>query len=516
MIYLDQVVTVVAQFTCARKGIGHSSPINRQTTFSNFFRSKMVLRQNLSLKFAQRLVLTPRMRQALYILQLPLLELKRFLQEKMIENPLLEEADDYQGKEELQSEEIIDNILRNEQQTTQEYFDSDNDNTSYGQETQKKHTYKETLARYAPSLQEHLLQQLSLSGATTSEYKTGVFIIGNIDENGYLHSSQEEMQEILGAEVADIQRALKLIQSFDPPGVGAQNLKECLLIQLKQKNKENSLPVKIVNNYLTDLEKKKYDHLARVFKASPEKIEEAVKEIASLEPKPGRPFSSSTNSYIKPDIILQKEKEKYEIILNDEELPTLQISSQYRKLLLDKKVAKNTKRYLKKQLNSGIWLIKAVAQRQSTLTKVARFLIEVQRDFLDKGEKYLAPLTVERIAKSIKRDKSTVSRVIANKYMQTPYGIFALREFLSQGIKLGKGKVISAKNVKAQIEELIKAESPEHPLTDEKIAKILKERKIPIARRTCAKYREQLKILPANLRKRSLPHPPFLEQGRRT
>ena len=464
----------------------------------------MALKQKINLKLAQRLVLTPRMRQALYILQLPLMELKRFLQEKMIENPLLEEAEDYQNKEEVRSEEVIDNILQNEQQTAQEYFDSDNDNTSYGQEIQKRHTYKESLARYAPSLQEHLLQQLSLSSPTPSEYRIGQFIIGNIDENGYLHSSLEEMQEILEAKKIDIQKTLKLIHGFDPAGAGAQNLKECLLIQLEQKNKENSLAAKIINNYLTDLEKKKYNHLARVFKVGPEKIEEAIKEIASLEPKPGRSFSSSTSSYIRPDVFLQKEKEKYEIVLSDEELPTLQISSQYRKLLEDKKVAKNTKRYLKKQLNSAIWLIKAVAQRQSTLLKVARFLVEAQKDFLDKGKRYAAPLTVEKIAKAIKRNKSTVSRVIANKYMQTPFGILALREFLSQGVKLQKGEVISTKNIKAQIEELIRKENPEHPFTDEKIAEILKERKIPIARRTCAKYREQLKILPAGLRKRSL------------
>ncbi len=463
----------------------------------------MALKQKLNLKFGQRLVLTPKMRQALYILQLPLMELKRFLQEKMVENPLLEETDEYQVKDDLQSEELIDNILQNEQ-TTPEFFDSDNDNTSYGQEIQKKHSFKETLARYAPTLQEHLLRQLSLSGCTPSIYNIGVFIIGNIDEKGYLQCNQEEIQEILATDKHQIQEALQLIQSFDPPGVGAQNLKECLLIQLKQKNQQDSLAAKIVCNYLTDLEKKKYEHLARIFKQSPEKIEEAVKEIAALDPKPGGSFSGEAASYIKPDIILQKQKGKYEIILNDEELPTLQISAQYRRLLLDEKVVQNTKLYLKKQLNSAIWLIKALVQRQSTLLKVARFLVENQREFLDKGERYLLPLTVEKIAQAIKRDKSTVSRVIANKYMQTPYGIFALREFLSQGIKLNKGGVISAKNIKLQIEELIKAENPEHPLTDEKVVETLRERQIDIARRTCAKYREQLKILPAGLRKRCL------------
>ncbi len=465
----------------------------------------MVLRQKLNLKFAQRLVLTPKMRQALYILQLPLMELKRFLQEKMIENPLLEVADDYQVKEDLRSEEIIDNILQNEPNLP-EYFDSDNDNTSYSQEIQKKLTFKETLANYPPSLQERLLEQLSLSGPTPSLYKISVFIIGNIDENGYRHCSAQEIHQILQASKLEIRQSLALIQSFDPPGVGAENLKECLLIQLKQRNKQNSLAAKIVTDYLTDLEKKKYDHLARIFKVTPEKIEEAVKEIASLEPKPGRLFASVTNSYIRPDIILQKQQEKYEITLNDEELPTLKISSQYRKLLEDAKVSKNAKNYLKDRLNSAIWLIKAVAQRQSTLLKVARFLVETQKDFLDKGERYFLPLTVEKIAKSIKRDKSTVSRVIANKYMQTPFGIFALREFLSQGIKLKEGKIISTKNIKAQIEDLIKAEDPEHPLTDEKIVEILKAKFIPLARRTCAKYREQLKILPAGLRKRSLTH----------
>lgn len=464
----------------------------------------MTLTQKVNLKLTQRLVLTPKMRQALYILQLPLLELKRFLQEKMIENPLLEEAEDKQEKEQLQSEEVIDNILQNEQLTSPEYFDSDNDNTSYSQELRKKQAFRETLIKYTPSLQEHLLQQLGLSGCTPPVYKNGQFIIGNIDENGYLHTSVQELQETLGAGKADIQKALTLIHSFDPPGIGAQNLKECLLIQLKQKNKEHSLAAKIVENYLTDLQKKKYQHLARIFKVTAEEIEEAVKEIASLEPKPARPFARSNNSYIRPDIILQKQKDKYEIIFNDEDLPTLQISSQYTRLLQDAKVPRNTKRYLKKQLTSAIWLIKAAAQRQSTLLKVTRFLVQTQRDFLDKGERYILPLTVEKIAKAVKRNKSTVSRVIANKYMQTPCGVFALRDFLSQGIELNKGEVLSIRNIKVQIEDLIKGEDARHPLTDEKIAKILKERKIPLARRTCAKYREQLKILPAALRKRSL------------
>ncbi|MBN3038112.1 MAG: RNA polymerase factor sigma-54 [Candidatus Omnitrophica bacterium] len=465
----------------------------------------MAITQKLNLKLSQRLALTPKMRQSLYILQLPLMELKRYLQEKMIENPLLEEIDEeYQIKEELQEEQAIDNLLQNELENA-EYFDNEEDNTSYSQEIQRKKDYRESLAQYAPSLQEHLLQQLSISGCTPQVYNIGQFVIGNIDENGYLHTSLEELREILEVSIYDIQGVLKLIQSFDPPGVAAQSLKECLLIQLRQQNKGKSLAAKIISDYLTDLEKKKYDHLAQIFKVSQAKIEEAVKEIARLEPKPGRPFASSTNSYIKPDIVLQKQKEKYEILINDEELPTLQISAQYKKLLQDKNVSKNTKGYLKEQLNSAIWLIKTVVQRQSTLVKVARYLVKKQKDFLDKGERHMHPLTIEEIAKAVKRDKSTVSRVIANKYMQTPFGVFALRDFLSQGVKAKPGKIISASNIKAQIGDLIKEEDPEHPLTDEKIVAILKkEQNINIARRTCAKYREQLKILPASLRKRSL------------
>ncbi|NQT00051.1 MAG: RNA polymerase sigma-54 factor, partial [Candidatus Omnitrophica bacterium] len=336
----------------------------------------------MNLKFSQRLVLTPKMRQALYILQLPLMELRTFLQEKMVENPLLEESEDYQLKEDLRSEEAIDNILQNEK-LAQEYFDSDNDNTSYGQELQKKQAFKESLATYKPSLQEHLLRQLSLSGCTPEEYKIGQFIIGNVDENGYLHISSEEMQEILAVGKKEIQGALRLVQSFDPPGVAAQNLKECLLIQLKQKHKENSLVAKIVSSYLTDLEKKKYDHLRRAFKVSLEEIETAVQEIARLEPKPGRPFASCNNSYIRPDITLQKQKDKYEVLLNDEELPTLQISAQYKSLLQNGKVGQNAKKYLRQHFNSAIWLIKAVTQRQSTLLKVVRFLVKTQKDFLD-------------------------------------------------------------------------------------------------------------------------------------
>ncbi|MBN2097099.1 MAG: RNA polymerase factor sigma-54 [Candidatus Omnitrophica bacterium] len=455
------------------------------------------------MKLAQRLVLTPNMRQALHILQLPLLELKKYLQEKVVENPLLEESNEEQEKEQTQTDELLDNLLQNQTEAP-EYFDSDNDNTSYGQEQQKKQAYKESLLRYSPSLQEHLIQQLNLSsGLTPAQYQIGQLIIGNVDENGYLDATLEELRETSLAGKAEIKKVLSLIQTFDPPGVGSSSLKECLLIQLKQQNKEHSLSAKILQRYLTDLEKRKYEHLAQLFKVAPNKIEEAVKEIASLEPKPGRPFASFPNSYINPDLFIQKQKGQYEIILNDEELPALQISSRYRKLLEDKKVPKNTKHYLKQQLHSAVWLIKAVAQRQATLLNLVQFLIKEQKEFLEKGTRYLKPLTVEKIARAIKRDKSTVSRVIANKYIQTPSGIIALRDFLSQGVKVKPGKFISSKNIKVQIEELIKNEDIQHPLTDEKIVEILKERQIHLARRTAAKYREQLKILPANLRKNS-------------
>ncbi|MFC1631485.1 RNA polymerase factor sigma-54 [Candidatus Omnitrophota bacterium] len=462
----------------------------------------MAIKQRLNIKMSQRLALTPKMRQALYILQLPLMELKRFMQERMIENPLLEETEDYELKDDLRADEIIENIIERGQDLP-EYFDGDNDNTSYSQEARKKQAFKETLLQYAPSLQEHLLRQLSLMSSGPGEYQIGQFIIGNLDENGYLHTNCDEIQEILNVSAGEIDQALKLIQSFDPSGVGAQNLKECLLIQLKQKNKANSLEAKIVNNFLTDLEKKKYDHLARAFKVSLATVESAVKEIAALEPKPGGAFSNPANLTIKPDVSLQKQKGKYEILLNDEELPTLQISAQYRNLLQDQKIPENTKKYLKQRLNSALWLIKAVSQRQSTLFKVARFLVETQKDFFEKGSRFLKPLTVEQIARAVKRDKSTVSRVLANKYIQTPFGIFALRELLSQGIKSKEGEVISTKNIKAQIEDLIQAEDPQHPLTDEQIVQILKTKNISLARRTCAKYREQLKVLPANLRKKA-------------
>ncbi|MFH1046632.1 MAG: RNA polymerase factor sigma-54 [Candidatus Omnitrophota bacterium] len=466
----------------------------------------MALRQQLNLKLTQRLVLTPKMRQALYILQLPLMELRRYLQEKMIENPLLEEGEqsEYEVKPEAQREELVDNLVKNEELAS-DYQNVDIDNSAYAQgELQKKKTYQESLLQYAPSLQEYLLQQLSLSGCTPEVYHIGQFIIGNIDENGYLQTALDEISEILDVAVADIQGVLQLIQSFDPPGIGAQNLQQCLLIQLKQKNLQDSLAAKIVSDYLTDLEKKKYEHLTRVFKVPLEKIEEAIKIISALEPKPGGPYAQNTNTYIKPDIILQKHKEKYELVLNDDDLPTLRISAQYKKLLGDTHVNEAAKSYLKEQLNSAAWLIKTVTQRQSTLLKVTRYLVEQQKEFLDKGERYLRPLTIEQIATAVERDKSTISRVLANKYMQTPFGIFAFRDFLSQGVKGGEGKIISTKHIKAHIEDLIKAEDPQHPLTDEKIVETLKgKQNIAIARRTCAKYREQLKILPANLRKRN-------------
>lgn len=461
----------------------------------------MALKQQITLKTIQRLALTPKMRQALHILQLPVMELRGFLEEKMTENPLLEEAEqpeDEQIKESLPSEEIMDRLRKQEESADDDFYER----FSYDAELQKKQSFKESLPEYLPSLQDYLLRQLNLSELKGTQYKLGQLIIGNIDENGYLSCGIAEIQQSAGANAEDVQQALEIVQSFEPSGVGATNLQECLLIQLSHKDKEGSLAAKIVQNYLPQLQKRQFDYLADVFRVDNDAVEKAVKEITSLEPKPGRAFFISGNCYVKADITLQKQKNQYEVVINDRELPALQLSPKYRKLLQNDNLPAETRAYLKKQLDYAVWLIKAVAQRQSTLLKVTRFLVEKQQEFIEKGEQYLRPLTLDKIAKAVDRDKSTVSRVIANKYIETPFGLFPLRGFLSQGIESPKGPALSVKNIQSQIQELIKNENPRRPLTDEKIKKLLEERQIILARRTCAKYREELNILPAHLRKR--------------
>lgn len=455
----------------------------------------MAIKMKLTQKMAQKMALTPQMRQALHILQLPLLELKTHLKQQMEENPLLEDTIDSTSNEEI--DRLIE-LTSKDQQGFEDYF-----NPGYSQEEMReKQDYRESLVTRPPTLQEDLLGQLRLHLLSEMDYKIGESIIGNIDENGYLQASIDEVAETLKATSQDVGKVLSLIQTFDPPGVGARNLKECLLIQLRAKGKQGSLAYQIVENYLVDLAKNKAESIARHLKAPLRSVKESLKEISALEPKPGRPFGQIENRHILPDIIIEKIKDRYEVIINEQELPRLRISPQYKSLLNQKDTPKDTKRYLKERLSSALWLIKTVGQRQQTIRRVAECIVQLQREFFEEGKGYLKPLTLKEVADMIGRNESTVSRVVNNKYIRTPHGLFKLKYFFSGSFKTTRGETISAEAIKTQISALIDHEDPRHPLSDTKIAKHLSAQGINVARRTIAKYREKLKILPSHLRKK--------------
>ncbi|MCX5692228.1 MAG: RNA polymerase factor sigma-54 [Candidatus Omnitrophica bacterium] len=322
-----------------------------------------------------------------------------------------------------------------------------------------------------------------------------------MDDDGYLRTSIEEIAKISGVAPSQIQKVLSLIQTFDPIGVGARDLRECLLSQIKAKEEENSLAGQITDKYLSYLEKKRFEFIAKKLKVPIERIKEAIKEIANLEPKPGRSFNTERTVRLIPDAILKRNNDKYEVMLNDWELPSLNLNPKYKRMLEQKDITEDTKEYLKERLGAAKFLINAINNRKETIKKVAEAIVYIQKNFLDNGMQNLKPMTLSQIANLVDKHKSTVSRTVNNKYLQTPDGIFELRHFLNSGVKQENGELFSSKAIKSRIKDLIENENKETPLTDQKIVNLLKQDEISISRRAVAKYRYQLKILSSKSRR---------------
>jgi RNA polymerase sigma-54 factor len=438
-------------------------------------------------KLTQKLSLTPQMRLAIHLLQMPLVKLKEFIKAEAEVNPLLDIGN---GRE----------------------FEEEN----YNFADEAKQNYQESLITASATLQEHLLRQLQLIVNFEEERKIGELIIGNLDDNGYLRCSLEEIAESAKTELSKAEEVLFIVQTFDPVGVGARDLRECLLLQLKAKGEENSLPGQIVDKYLSYLEKKRYSYIAKKLsaesavggeggsasgrKVSAEDIKEALETIASLEPKPGRSFSTERAIRLIPDAILNRNPQGYEVIFSDWELPQLTINDKYRQMIRREDTPQEAKEYLRERVKAVHSLINGIKKRQETIQEIIEEIVSVQKDFLDSGEFNFKPLTLDYIAKKIGKHKSTVSRAIANKYLETPWGILELRYFFGSGVRQENGALLSSKAVKSKIKDLIENESKEKPLIDREIADYLKQEGISVSRRTIAKYRQQLKILPSQLR----------------
>ncbi|MGD8396349.1 MAG: RNA polymerase factor sigma-54 [Candidatus Eiseniibacteriota bacterium] len=485
----------------------------------------------LQLQQKQSLIMTQRLQQALKLLQVPTLELQQILQQELQQNPLLEEVSDFEEVEETpESPEESSETSQEESETASPETSSETSNAEdetregeksleeweeYWQEASFDHSFTrgevmsaedfyEKVPTTSMTLADHVTQQLHESTDDDALIAIGDYLIGSIDERGFLTMSSEEVAEVLDVPVEAVDEAVVLLQSFEPPGVAAHDLRECLLIQLRGRGEGGTLPYRIVEEQFENLKEKRYNEIGKALHITVGEVQEAADVIATLNPRPGNEITSDEIKYVIPDLVVERVDDDYVVYLNDRNVPRLRISNAYRHILSDRRGRKGdeTQKYIVGKLNSARWLIQTIEQRRKTMVKVMQSIVEKQRDFFERGISQLRPLTLQQVATEIGMHESTVSRVTTNKYVQTPRGVFELKFFFSSGLETEDGEEMSAKSAKGQIRELIDGEDKKDPLSDQRIADILHGRGLKIARRTVAKYREQLNIMPARFRKR--------------
>ncbi|HEV8307846.1 MAG TPA: RNA polymerase factor sigma-54 [Methylomirabilota bacterium] len=467
----------------------------------------------LTLRQTQRLVMTPMLQQAIQLLQLSTLELQELLQKELTENPMLEESPEEAPPPEPPAEGPAAEATPPDAPAVTEAAEAPDlpfdlteimfgppDERSLVQQEQHEETRFENFVGTTTSLADHLYEQLRLSVVELDVQAAAEEIIGNLDEDGYLRATLEEMAEKTSLPGAVFEKALILVQSFDPPGVAARDLRECLLIQLRQQAEPDPLAIEILEEHFEAFQRCKYAEIARALRRDPDRVQEAVEEIAGLEPKPGRRFAPADTRYVVPDVHVHKTEDGYAIVLNDDGIPRLRINPYYRSML-GRGQGDEARRYVEDRLRSAIWLIKSVHQRQRTLYRVTESIVKFQKEFLAHGLPVLRPLSLRDVAEDIGMHESTVSRVTTNKYVQTPQGLFELKFFFHSGIATGRGDMVSSISVKKMIRDLVAQENAQKPLSDQEITRALKQSGLSIARRTVAKYREELGILPSHQRR---------------
>lgn len=465
----------------------------------------MALEQKLNLKMSQKLIMTPSLQQAIKLLQLSKMELQEVLNEELLENPLLEELKQ-EEQEARQEEERKDEDEKSTDDGKDAFDEIDyeayfQDYIEYGYNPRMREEYDEfpienTLTK-PPDLWDHLSWQLLMSTADERTKAIGAFLIGNIDEDGYLRVTDDEIHELeVDWKDDEIHEAETLIRSFDPAGVCTRDLRECLIMQLDRLEIEDELVRRIVTDHWPMFMNRQYAQLAKVVEVELKDLEAIVDMIRTLDPKPGRKYSSERAIYVEPDVHVHKIGGEYTIVLNEDGMPKLRINSRYRRMLNDvnTKQEGETVNYIKEKIRSAVWLIKSLDQRQRTIYKVAQSIVKHQREFLEKGIEHLRPLVLRDVADDIQMHESTVSRVVSNKYIHTPRGVFLMKYFFHSGIDSDYGEDISSLAVKKKIRTYIEEEDGKKPLSDSKIMKILNDEGINIARRTVAKYRDELNI----------------------
>ena len=476
----------------------------------------------------QELKINPRLYQAMDLLYMPLLDLQNHLKQELLNNPFLDmiepdeedEEDGVEATEEPNQETEAEKEEKGEidwEEILLDGFDAGG-----RREEHEEREYYEPVTVDTRDLADHLRDQVSLLDLSGRQMYLADEFIGNINEDGYLacglekivdgvNESVQKVIEELDRDVTDLamytigeaEEMLGVVQSLDPPGVGARDLRECLMLQLREAGLEHSVPYRLVRDCFDELIAHRWSEISKRFGISPIDVQKAADEIAKLDPKPGLVYSDASDNYIIPDLIVDKIDGKYHVFLNDANLPRLKLSKAYQEIARDKKKFDGeNKEFISNKLNSANWMIQAIEQRRQTMLKVMNYIVERQREFFEKGVQFLKPLTLREVAEVISMHESTVSRVTNEKFVQTPRGVLPLKFFFSSGLSTTAGEDVSARGIKAQIQKLVSEENPKHPLTDQAIVNILKETGVQIARRTVAKYRDQLGVLSARMRKR--------------
>ncbi len=478
----------------------------------------------------QELKINPRLYQAMDLLYMPLLDLQQHLKQELLNNPFLEMAEVEEEEEEeteTEGETEVEATPDEEEKRNNDEIDweeilLDGFDAGGRKEEHEEREYYEPVTVDTRDLSDHLRDQITLLDLTPRQVVLAEEFIGNIDEDGYLKASLEAIVDGVNDMVRhaieeserdegdlplytmqEAEEMLAIIHNLDPPGVGARDLRECLMLQLKEAGLEQSVPFRLVRDCFEELINHRWSEISKRFGISPSDVQRAADEIQKLDPKPGIKHSDLSDNYITPDLIVEKIDGKYHVFLNDANLPRLKLSKAYQEIARDKKKFDGeSKEFISNKLNSANWMIQAIEQRRQTMLKVMNYIVERQRDFFEKGVQYLKPLTLREVAEVINMHESTVSRVTNEKYVQTPRGVLPLKFFFSSGLSTTGGEDVSARGIKAQIEKLVSDEDPRHPLTDQAIVNILKQNGVQIARRTVAKYRDQLGVLSARMRKR--------------
>lgn len=486
----------------------------------------MAMEMKLNLKMAQKLVMTPMLQQAIKLLPLARLELAQLVRQELVDNPILEEIieeesfleGDENDPESSPEENLLDSLgetptdgdKKDENDPIEQEVDWESflqDNYEYGPsptaEAAPERPSIEATYKKEPSLTDHLHWQLSLTVDSDEDKFIGSCIIGNIQSDGYCTAELSELAEISNSTLEDVERILKIIQTFEPVGVCARNLKECLMIQAQALPERSKTLETLIDKYLEKIDERYYQKIANELKLPVEEIIEAVQVLRAFDPKPGYNFSSEGTDYVIPDLVVVKnENGEYDVALNDEGIPRLTISPYYQTLLQSSKESQ-TKEYLENKYRSAMWLIKSIDQRRQTIYKVGKSIVKLQREFLDEGLAHLRPMVLRDVAQDIEMHESTVSRITTNKYIDTPQGIFELKFFFHSGIKSYTGdNNLSSIRVKTMIKEIVQGEDEKKPYTDDEMVEILMKKNAKIARRTVTKYRKELNIPPASKRKK--------------